>query len=119
MLATGEREICIEAHRHASRFVSATAEEFGDVGTPVYAKRFAKHLPPVDLMINTDCVGGALCPLCVRVPKRDSVVPLLKKLVTPYRSLRVVPGKLSPARMADTALFLRDLVEAYDRRRRA
>jgi hypothetical protein len=134
--------------------VSATAEEFGDVGTPVYAKRFARDLPRIDLMINLDCAGGALCPLKVHVPTTDSVMPLVSRLVRPYPSLRVVPAEprawghiiaylpkgtnevavvnewanarihtprdepanLSYAKMADATFFLRDLIEAYDRK---
>ena len=143
-----------EELRHTIRFVSATAEEFGNVGTPVYARKFASELKLIDLMINADCVGGALCPLRVYVQKDDRILPLVEKTVRPYPSMKVVktdrrgyghimeyldgrkvsavdvvniwanarihtpkdqPSNLSYAKMADAALFLRDLVVAFDR----
>lgn len=81
--------------RRTVRFVSATAEEFGNVGTPVYAKKFARELERIDLMINADCVGGLLCPLKVYVPEKDPVAPLVDRFVRPYQPLRVVrtPGR--------------------------
>jgi Iap family predicted aminopeptidase len=76
--------------RHSVRFVSATAEEFGDVGTPVYARRFAAELKRIDLMINLDCVGGLLCPLKVYVHRGDPVVPLARRMLVPYGSMKLV-----------------------------
>lgn len=139
--------------RHSVRFVSATAEEFGDVGTPVYARRFASVLKRTDLAINLDCVGGLLCPLKVYVQRGDPIAPLARRTLAPFRSMRLVltedrsgghisgflakrasavnvisdwtnalihtpldgPSHLSPAKMADVAHCIRDLVVAYDR----
>jgi aminopeptidase YwaD len=83
-LLTGEKL------RHAVRFVSATAEEFGDVGTPVYARRFADELARTDLAINLDCVGGLLCPLKVYVHRSDPIAPLARRALDPYRSMKLV-----------------------------
>jgi len=79
-----------EKLRHAVRFVSATSEEFGDVGTPVYARRFAAELKRTDLAINLDCIGGLLCPLKVYVHRHDSIVPLAGRTLAPYRSMKLV-----------------------------
>jgi aminopeptidase YwaD len=79
-----------EKLRHAVRFVSATAEEFGDVGTPVYARRFAAELARTDLAINLDCVGGLLCPLKVYVHRSDPIAPLARRTLASYRSMRLV-----------------------------
>jgi hypothetical protein len=131
--------------RRTIRFVSATGEEFGNVGTPVYAKKFAAELKKIDLMINADCVG---------VQKDDSVLPLVRQTLRSFPGMKLVPtetrtygqiseylgssanavnvvnewanarihtakdepSNLSDARMADVAEFLRDLVEGYDRK---
>jgi aminopeptidase YwaD len=84
------RLLAAAPRRHAVRLVSATGEEFGNVGTPVYAKTFAKELRRIDLMINADCVGGRLCPLKVYVRKTDPVGALVKRTLAPYRSMRLV-----------------------------
>jgi hypothetical protein len=76
--------------KHTVRFVSATGEEFGNVGTPVYAKTFARELKKIDLMINADCVGGLLCPLKVYVQKGDTVLPLVRQALRPLSSMRLV-----------------------------
>jgi aminopeptidase YwaD len=76
--------------RHAVRFVSATSEEFGDVGTPVYARRFAAELRRIDFMINLDGVGGLLCPLKVYVHRGDPVAPLARRTLAPYRRMKLV-----------------------------
>ena len=81
----GESEL-----RHSLRFVSATGEEFGNVGTPVYVKRFARQLKRIDLMINADCCGGALCPVHVYVRKKDTAGPLVERKIKPYRTLTMV-----------------------------
>jgi hypothetical protein len=138
---------------HTVRLVSATGEEFGNVGTPVYARTFAKELRRIDLVLNLDSVGGRLCPLKVWVQKGDPVAGLVKRTLAPYPSMRLVltdapyggqiagflgsrasavnvipdwtnalihtpkdvPANLSPAKLADVAWFVRDLVLAYDR----
>jgi hypothetical protein len=84
------RLLAAEKLNHTIRFVSATAEEFGNVGTPVYAKKFAAELKLVDLMINADCVGGALCPNRAFVPKDDPVLLLAERLLRKYPSIRLV-----------------------------
>ncbi len=76
--------------RHTVRFVSATAEEFGNVGTPVYARKFAAELRRTDLAINADCVGGILCPLRVFVQRTDRILPLVERKIAPYRSMKLV-----------------------------
>jgi hypothetical protein len=77
--------------RRTIRFVSATGEEFGNVGTPVYAKKFAAELRKIDLVINADCVGGALCPLRVFVQKDDSVLPLVRQTLRSFPGMKLVP----------------------------
>ena len=76
--------------RRTIRFVSATFEEFGNIGTPVYAKKFAAELKKIDLMVNADCVGGALCPLRVFVHKYDTVLPLVRRTLRSFPSLKLV-----------------------------
>ena len=84
------RLLAREPRGRTIRFVSATAEEFGNVGTPVYARTFARELKRIDLMINADCVGGLLCPVRVYVQEKDKVAPLVERLVRPYRTLTAV-----------------------------
>jgi hypothetical protein len=79
-----------EKLNHTVRFVSATAEEFGNVGTPVYAKKFAAELKLIDLMINADCVGGALCPNRAFVGPRDPVLTIAERAIRQYPTISLV-----------------------------